>query len=439
MAGMLSKANPDKDVLDAQLFQHSFRSFWSSFQAKTCFTSSSNLETTTHWSPRFLILLCHLLPVLLELLLPQLLRRLLHCLLTLHLLRRSSALCIRATCFRIQGFDSSRAAPHMSFECRNNIHPTYSPRAADVWSLGIVLINMLYHYNPWSDITQGVCPSFELYLGDPITFFMSRFTGMTLPVAEFLTRNIFCILQDPQDDSSRISAREFGRWARELPSLFNGVAPGTGHRRNMSISSTVGYALASVPQSRRPSLRHASYSGDRSSWALGGSSRVPSQRASWALSRQPSFVAVDGSSLPAPMEETYMEILNVNAMLDHSFLEQDEPAEQDIFEINEAEIEVKETNSRSASTQKWRKRGARKGKSANNNADDTLTVLAEASQALAKEISKTSYSPAGPLLDAHLPHHHQHTLPSHIVPSSMSALPMSMSSNSPAHCVSVLP
>ena len=27
-------------------------------------------------------------------------------------------------------------------ECRNNVAPTYQPGPADVWSLGIVLINM---------------------------------------------------------------------------------------------------------------------------------------------------------------------------------------------------------------------------------------------------------------------------------------------------------
>ena len=32
-------------------------------------------------------------------------------------------------------------------ECRNNVSPSYRPRAADVWSLGIVLINMYVPYS----------------------------------------------------------------------------------------------------------------------------------------------------------------------------------------------------------------------------------------------------------------------------------------------------
>ncbi|KAI0258011.1 hypothetical protein BC834DRAFT_189056 [Gloeopeniophorella convolvens] len=120
------------------------------------------------------------------------------------------------------------SAPYMSFECRNNVAPVYKPRAADVWSLGIVLINMLYHYNPWTDTATGGCPSFDLYLRNPTEFFMHRFAGMTLPVANSLVENVFCILDDPTDDSQRIGApRIWPLGARPARAL--GSAPVGGH------------------------------------------------------------------------------------------------------------------------------------------------------------------------------------------------------------------
>ncbi|KAH9171195.1 kinase-like protein [Lactarius sanguifluus] len=150
------------------------------------------------------------------------------------------------------------SAPYMSFECRNNVAPVYKPRAADVWSLGIVLINMLYHYNPWTDTAKGECTSFKLYLSNPTDFFMRRFAGMTLPVANFLVENVFCILDDPTDDSQRIGAREFGVWIRDLPTLMGASQPATRtHSRVPSTASILGHPLASAPASRRPSSRPA--------------------------------------------------------------------------------------------------------------------------------------------------------------------------------------
>ena len=83
---------------------------------------------------------------------------------------------------------------------------------------------------------------------------MQRFTGMTMSVAHFLATCVFCILGVSSDDSPRVTAEEFGIWAKDLPAHFS--APG--HTRVVSASSTQGHPLApGLPQSR-PASRQAS-------------------------------------------------------------------------------------------------------------------------------------------------------------------------------------
>ena len=259
-------------------------------------------------------------------------------------------------------------------ECRNNVAPTYSPRAADVWSLGIVLINMcvsasffshesmlnclwyrLYHYNPWTDTAEGACSSFELYRQNPINFFLQRFTGMTMPVARFLATRVFCILGDSSDDSPRVTAEEFYTWAKDLPAHFS--VPG--HVRAVSISSTQGHPLSpGLPQSR-PASRQASVN-----------NTVP-RRGSRSASRPPSFAhGYVETELPTVMD-------NDNEGEIH-----EEPHEEEI-----------QPDSRASTNVKRRKRGARKNKGKDTQTEQvdlTLETLAEASQSLAREISRTS-------------------------------------------------
>ncbi|KAH9485259.1 Negative regulator of sexual conjugation and meiosis [Psilocybe cubensis] len=254
------------------------------------------------------------------------------------------------------------SAPYMSYECRNNVAPTYRPRAADVWSLGIVLINMLYHFNPWTDTAQGACSSFDLYLKDPVNFFMQRFMGMTRPVAEVLANKVFCILPDPQDDSPRMTAAEFGAWSKNLPNLLGAHAV----HRTVSNSSQGHRISLSLPMSHRPSSRQAS-----GCTTAARTPAIPARSLSRAPSLGPAFERVELSTV----------------------IDQDNEDED-----ADGEIDIEGMTSRSTSTNKRRKRGARKGKGANvvtstpTPQDSTLATLAVASQSLAREISKASRS-----------------------------------------------
>ncbi|KAJ3891267.1 CAMK/CAMK-unique protein kinase [Lentinula edodes] len=270
------------------------------------------------------------------------------------------------------------SAPYMSYECRNNLAPTYRPRAADVWSLGIVLINMLYHCNPWTDTAHGACGSFSQFLRDPVNFFMYRFAGMTQHVADVLAHKVFNILDDPEDDSKRISASGFGTWVRDLPDLLgDDPKPRKGHQRNVSISSaTQGFSIsASTPMSHRPQSRQASGSTTVRTPA------IPSRSLSRAPSLGPAYEHPGASELSTVFDQE-IEVEEVEA---RKYEDREECADV---------ISEEGLNSRSQSAHKRRKRGARKGKGAatapNTPKDETLATLAVASQSLAREISKTS-------------------------------------------------
>ncbi|SNX81652.1 uncharacterized protein MEPE_00357 [Melanopsichium pennsylvanicum] len=116
---------------------------------------------------------------------------------------------------RCDDFDCG-SKPYMAFECHNNVSATYDPKQADVWSLGVVLLNLLFHRSPFTEPSMN-CPSFAAYCQEPIHFLMDSFDGLTETVAQFLSENVFCSISDNDDASQkRISASEFSHWASGL-------------------------------------------------------------------------------------------------------------------------------------------------------------------------------------------------------------------------------
>ncbi|SJX60375.1 uncharacterized protein SRS1_11689 [Sporisorium reilianum f. sp. reilianum] len=140
---------------------------------------------------------------------------------------------------RCDDFDCG-SKPYMAFECHNNISSSYDPKQADIWSLGVVLLNLLFHRSPFTEPSMS-CPSFAAYCQDPIRFLMESFDGLTETVARFLSENVFCSITDDDDASQkRISAGEFSRWACGLVDHMGLSGPGRDRiSRGASIYATI--------------------------------------------------------------------------------------------------------------------------------------------------------------------------------------------------------
>ncbi|SPO20000.1 uncharacterized protein UTRI_00391_B [Ustilago trichophora] len=140
---------------------------------------------------------------------------------------------------RCDDFDCG-SKPYMAFECHNNISSSYDPKQADIWSLGVVLLNLLFHRSPFTEPSMN-CPSFAAYCQDPIHFLMDSFDGLTETVARFLSENVFCSVSEDDDvTQKRISAGEFSRWACGLVDHMGLSGPGPGRMsRGASIYATI--------------------------------------------------------------------------------------------------------------------------------------------------------------------------------------------------------
>ncbi|PFH49898.1 hypothetical protein AMATHDRAFT_62169 [Amanita thiersii Skay4041] len=105
---------------------------------------------------------------------------------------------------------------HMSPECQGGEYaPTdvYSPRFNDIWSLGIILLNLATGRNPWKSATSSD-PTFQAYLRDP-----QKFLPTVLPISPELNRILVQVLH--VDWRKRMTLGEFRRAIENLDTFYS--------------------------------------------------------------------------------------------------------------------------------------------------------------------------------------------------------------------------
>lgn len=134
--------------------------------------------------------------------------------------------------------------PYMAFECRHDLSSCYDPKQSDIWSLGVVLLNLIFHRSPFKDASVKHCASFAAFTYNPILFLTQAFEGMTEDVARFLHERVFCDVSRQQ--RSRIAPLAFGQWAQGLPQML-------GKRPRLSESGSPSSIFAPVSLSQTKS------------------------------------------------------------------------------------------------------------------------------------------------------------------------------------------
>ena len=142
--------------------------------------------------------------------------------------------------------------PYMAFECRHDLTSTYDPKQADTWSLGIVLLNLIFLRSPFKEPSVQHCASFSAFCLKPVTFLMQAFDGLTEEVAHFLCDHVFCDVTHGQ--RRRIAPGALGNWAAGLPYML-GVHHTTSHGAHHKIDArTNNTSLLSVSEQNIGSL-----------------------------------------------------------------------------------------------------------------------------------------------------------------------------------------
>lgn len=258
---------------------------------------------------------------------------------------------------------------------------------------------MIFHRSLWSEPTPHE-PKFADYVRRPKEHLLSKFTGIGNEVATFLANHVLCL-----DVGDRVTARDFGKWVKNLPEMIAGKAA-VRDLRTVAKDARLGdkgmFAKNPIGGSQARKIKP-------STSALTSTAPVTSPGSFQGLSSMPPPSQLAQSYLTAP--ELARDVPSASTD------EQTTPAEPgDLASPDSSEIaSPSETNhdaqtdehdqdpSRPTSTQqKRRKRGVRKGKAAQAalaaeksqptqpEREALLSELAQASQSLARDLSKSN-------------------------------------------------